>query len=324
VRLMESAAPAAAAGCAFVGEHPLIRRLLDAVRRAAPLDVPVLIQGPTGVGKELITQRLHSGSGRTGRLVALNVASLPESLAESELFGSARGAFTDAHRDRTGVIEEAAGGTLYLDEAADLSLSLPAKLLRVLETGAVRMVGGARDRQVGFRLVLSTQEPVSSLIREGRWRADFYYRVAGISLDVPALSAHASDIPLLVDHFLTQLGRPVLSLEDIGVLGDYPWPGNVRELRRAVERAAFVAGDRLVTLQDLEDALLMLQVPRQAAPRERRLDSRKLRDLEREHIIMVLQETGGDTHAAAGILGLSRSQVYRRMQGLGIPLGTGG
>lgn len=302
----------------FVGRHPTILRLLDLIRRAATLEMPVLIQGPTGSGKELVAERLHACSGRMGRLVALNVASLPDALAESELFGSSRGAFTDAKQDRTGLIAEAAGGTLFLDEAAELSNSLQAKLLRVLETGAIRPLGGTRDRQVSFRLVLSTQQPVGLLVKDGRWRSDFYYRVAGISLEVPGLAEHASDIPLLLDHFLGRMGRPPLSLGDAGVLAAYPWHGNVRELRRAVERAAFVAGERAVTLQDVEDAVAALDVPRPAAQRERRLHARSLRDLEREHITAVLQETGNDATLAAEILGLSRSQVYRRMQELGI------
>lgn len=318
VRLMTKASSNGDAACAFVGAHPIVLRLLDAARRAAGLNVPVLIQGPTGVGKELIAQRLHAQSGRRGRLVALNVASLPELLAESELFGSARGAFTDAHRDRIGVVEEAAGGTLYLDEAAELSLSLQAKLLRVLETGAVRMVGGTRDRQVGFRLVLSTQQHAGLLVRSGRWRADFYYRVAGVSLEVPGLAERVSDIPLLLDHFLGLLGRPPLDLQTLGVLSEYPWLGNVRELKRAVERAAFVAGDRSVTREDIEAAVAALQVPTSGDGRERRAVPRSLRDLEREHILAVLEETGGSALAAAVILGLSRSQVYRRMQELGI------
>jgi DNA-binding NtrC family response regulator len=319
VRLMAKASPTDEATCAFVGAHPIVLRLLDAARRAATLDMPVLIQGPTGVGKELIAQRLHAQSGRSGRLVALNVASLPELLAESELFGSARGAFTDAHRDRIGVVEEAAGGTLYLDEAAELSLGLQAKLLRVLESGSVRMVGGTRDRLVAFRLVISTQQPVVSLVREGRWRPDFYYRVAGVSLEVPALAEHTSDIPLLLDHFLSLMGREPLRLKDVGALAEYPWHGNVRELKRAVERAAFVAGDRSVTKEDVNEAVAALQVPKGAEARERRAAPRSLRDLEREHILAVLEETGGNAVAAAVILGLSRSQVYRRMQELGIP-----
>lgn len=318
VRLVESTPERELGTYPFIGCHPAVLRLLDSIRRAATLDTPVLIQGPTGAGKELVAQRLHGYSGRSGRLVALNVASVPDLLAESELFGSARGAFTDAHKDRTGLIEEAAGGTLYLDEAAELSASLQAKLLRVLETGTVRMVGGTRDRQVRFRLVLSTQLPAGLLVEAGRWRADFYYRVAGICLDVPALTERISDIPLLVDHFLGMVGRPPLGLADAGALADYSWGGNVRELKRSVERAAFAAGDRALTVKDIQEAITAFQVARPNAAAETRMQGRSLRDLQRQHILAVLQETRGDTHAAAAILGLSRSQVYRRMHDLGI------
>jgi DNA-binding NtrC family response regulator len=322
VRLVGSVTAREAPGCPFIGSHPTMLRLLDAIRRAAALEIPVLIQGPTGAGKELVAQRLHAYSGRAGRLVALNVASLPTSLAESELFGAARGAFTDAQRDRSGLIEEAAGGTLFLDEAAELTPKLQSKLLRVIETGMLRRVGGNADRQVHFRLVLSTQQPAASLVTAGRWRADFYYRVAGISLDVPALAERISDIPLLLDHFLGLAGREPLALDGPGALGRYPWHGNVRELKRAVERAAFVAGDRSVTVEDVERALAELQVPKLLPNRDRRSAPRSLRDLEREHILAVLQETGGNATVAGTILGLSRSQVYRRMQELGIGTST--
>jgi len=318
VRLVESASVREPAGCPFIGGHPTILRLLDAIRRAATLDTPVLVQGPTGAGKELVAQRLHEYSGRSGRLVALNVASLPDTLAESELFGSVRGAFTGAHRDRSGLIEEAAGGTLYLDEAAELSPALQAKLLRVLETGVVRKIGGTSDRHVRFRLVLTTQQAAVLLVKSGRWRADFYYRVAGISLDVPSLAERLSDIPLLIDHFLDLLGRSLLGLKGPGRFATYPWSGNVRELRRAVERAAFVAGEREVTVEDIHEAVAALQVQRSAVTLDCRSQGRSLRDLQREHISAILQETGGDTYAAAAILGISRSQVYRRMQELGI------
>jgi DNA-binding NtrC family response regulator len=179
-------------------------------------------------------------------------------------------------------------------------------------------VGGTRDRLVRFRLVLSTQQPAALLVKSGRWRPDFYYRVAGISLDVPPLTERMSDIPLLVDHFLALLDRPPLRLDEPGILGSYPWHGNVRELKRGVERAAFVAGDRAVTAADIHEAISELQVLRPGSSADSRLQGRSLRDLQRQHISAVLTETRGDTHAAAMILGLSRSQVYRRMQELGI------
>jgi DNA-binding NtrC family response regulator len=183
------------------------------------------------------------------------------------------------------------------------------------------MVGGTRDRHVRFRLVLSTQEPAGLLVKTGRWRPDFYYRVAGISLDVPALADRVSDIPLLLDHFLALVGRPPLCIGDAGMLAAYPWCGNVRELKRGVERAAFCAGERELTLSDIHEAIAALQVQKMV-PVDCRSHGRSLRDLQREHISAVLQETGGDTHAAAVILGLSRSQVYRRMQELGISPST--
>lgn len=192
----------------MIGEHPAMHRLRAEIAQAALVDAPVVIEGKTGSGKEVAVELLHQRSGRAGQLVAVNVAALPEQLIESELFGSVRGAFTGAHADRPGLIEGAAEGTLFLDEAAELPLMLQVKLLRALEGGVIRRVGATRDTRIRFRLVLSSQEPPGSLVSAGKWRSDFYYRVAGIHLRVPALAEHVSDVPLLIDHFLAQLGRP--------------------------------------------------------------------------------------------------------------------
>jgi DNA-binding NtrC family response regulator len=302
----------------MIGEHPAMHRLRAEIEQAALLDAPVLIEGRAGSGKEVAVELLHQRSGCRGQLVAVNVAALPDHLIESELFGSQRGAFTGAHADRPGLIEGAAGGTLFLDEAAELPLPLQVKLLRVLEGGAVRRVGATRDTRVRFRLVLSSQEPPASLVETGKWRDDFYYRVVGIHVRVPTLSEHLSDVPLLLNHFLAQLGRPPLRPhEDLtAVLLAYPWPGNVREVRRAVEQAAFRAGNGAVTGALLMDAL-SARLP--AAPAiERRRPGRRLRDVEREHIELVLRDTGYDTTAAADILGLSVRALYRRFHALGI------
>jgi DNA-binding NtrC family response regulator len=297
-----------------------MRRLYAAIERAAPLDLPVVIAGPTGSGKELVAERLHRRSGRSGHLVTVNVASLSDQLADAELFGAERGAYTGAVAARRGLVEEAAGGTLYLDEACGLPLALQAKLLRAIETGMVRRVGASQDRRIAFRLVVSIQRPATELLQSGEWRRDFYYRVAGVLLDVPALTLRASDLVELANHFLLNGGHPPLGPDAGAVLARYEWPGNVRELKRAVERAAFEAASDHITA----DAILSAAEPGQrggpAGERRsiRRGDSRTLRDVEREHIELVLHEHGFDVASSARVLGLSLRALYRRLETLGL------
>ena len=302
---------------AMIGDHPRMERLRSDLERAAALDLSVLLQGPTGSGKELAAELVHDLSARKGPLVPVNVASLPELLAEGELFGVRRGAYTGAVSDRAGLIERAAGGTLYLDETGDLSRSLQAKLLRVLDHGMVRRLGAGFDTPVDFRLVLSVQHPAHELVDNGRWRSDFFYRVASIVVDVPALRERATDIPLLVNHFLGLMGRGPLARGRLEPLLSLEWEGNVRQLRRVVERAVFVAGAEPVTPDQILTAARSFRQGCTIAP-PGTPQNRTLRDAERDHIAVVLRETGFDTTAAAAILGLSRSQLYRRMEAAGI------
>jgi DNA-binding NtrC family response regulator len=305
-----------------------MRRLVETVTRAAPLDTPVVVEGPTGSGKELVAELLHTGSGRHGEFVAVNAASVPESLADSELFGVVRGAFTGAGSDRRGLIGAADGGTLFLDEAADLPLSVQTKLLRVLDSGLLRPVGGQALRRARFRLVVSVQVSPRSLVADGRWREDFYYRVAGLHIQVPALSARASDISILARHFLGEHGLTIADPDRWAELEALEWPGNVRQLRRAVERAIFDAAGAAVAVADLLEAVreeTRLRAVRPAPEPAASHPSATLTDAIRDYITSVLSEVSGDTRAAARMLGLSRSQLYRKMQALGIrprPLGA--
>lgn len=291
--------------------------LADQIRRAAPLEVPVIIQGPTGAGKEHVAEALHSLSGRRGQFVPVNVASLSEAMADSELFGATRGAYTGASADRSGLVATAADGTLFLDEAADLALPVQAKLLRVLDSGVLRPVGATAGRQVKFRLVISVQEPAGKLVASGRWRADFYYRVAGLVIGVPALAHHPSDVPLLVRHFAKARGLSIAEDQNWNELMKYPWPGNVRQLRRAVERAAFDSVGPVVTAEAVLSAVRHEDAERDVTPVELSATG-TLRDAARSHIRSVLASTNGDTRTAAVVLGLSRSQLYRKMQALGV------
>ena len=306
----------------MVGSHPSMRRLSRQIEHAARLPLTVLVQGRTGVGKELVVERLHQLSGRRGPLVSVNVVALPEQLIESELFGAVRGAYTGATSDRRGLIEASGHGTLYLDEATDLPHSLQAKLLRVLETSRVRPVGSVVDRPADLRLVISVQQDPAELAANGRWREDFYYRVAGVCLKVPTLSERPSDIPVLVAHFLSSLGHPPIDLDPSGFILQNPWPGNVRQLRRTVERAMFLAGSDPVTEWHLVDALREWQPEANGSVNSDcgTWTPRTLRAAEREHIERTLEAFQGDVAAAAGALGLSPSQLYRRLQREGIKL----
>ncbi|HEX5387133.1 MAG TPA: sigma 54-interacting transcriptional regulator [Gemmatimonadales bacterium] len=303
--------------CGMVGRHAAMLSLYDAVRRAAPLTAPVLIQGETGTGKELVARALHALSGRPGRFVAVNVATLPEALADAELFGVVKGAYTGATAHRRGLIEYARHGTLLLDEAGDIPLALQAKLLRALETNAVRPVGGGTDRVVPFRLVVSVQVSPSDLLAAARWRADFHFRVCALHLRVPRLIERDSDIPRLVRHFLGPERLSIVLNQDLRALGAHMWPGNVRELRQAVERAVFEHGTDPLAAEHILAAAAEHQTPHDT-PAPIPLGPPTLREIRAQHIAAVLARAEYDVGAAARLLGISTSQLYRRLKTLGL------
>jgi DNA-binding NtrC family response regulator len=314
IRLLDSTERSPAGFHGMIGTHPAMGRLYDAIQRAAPLPLPVLIQGPTGSGKELVAQAVHTLSRRAGALIPVNVGAIPEHLAESELFGAVRGAYTGAVNERKGLIEAADRGTLYLDEAAELSLATQVRLLRTLEGGGVRPVGSTASRRVDFRLITSVQAPVAELLVQGRWREDFFYRVASLVLRVPSLDERASDIGLLVNHWLGEMGFDPLSPQSCDQLASRSWPGHVRQLRRAVERALFLCPGEQPAAAAILEAADSLTMPGDV---DRRPPDASLKVVERAHIEAVLRRTG-DTKAAARILGLSLNQLYRKYRALGI------
>ncbi|MFL5496858.1 MAG: sigma 54-interacting transcriptional regulator [Gemmatimonadales bacterium] len=317
LRLGEDGSSGQASFCDMIGAHPLMHALYEEIRYAAPLTAPVLIEGATGTGKELVARALHSLSGRKGALITVNVAELSEQLAEAELFGVVRGAYTGSVASRPGLIMAADRGTLFLDEAGDLPPALQLKLLRVLEGGRIRQVGAEAERPVLFRLLLSVRQPAWDLMATGRWRQDFYYRVAGIALRTPRLVERRSDIPELANHFLVELGASPAPAEELADLCSHGWSGNVRELRRVVERALHQARGRPVAAEDVRRAL---DAETGSAPgAERRSRTRTLRDMERQHIVATLASVSGNWQAAAKALGLSRSAFYRRLEVLNIP-----
>ncbi len=236
-----------------------MRELRSSIARLAGTDATILLSGPSGAGKENVARALHlQGSRSAGRFEALNCGAIPHDLAEAELFGAEAGAYTGATRARIGRVESASGGTLFLDEIGDLPMPLQVKLLRVLETREVERLGGSKPIPVDIRIVAATNVDLESAVQEGRFRADLYWRLAVVWLDLPPLSARAEDIPALVSHFAGQ-HRQRLNLTDSGIaaLAAHPWPGNLRELRNLVERA-LALGERCLDA----DTVMRLLHPR--------------------------------------------------------------
>jgi DNA-binding NtrC family response regulator len=289
--------------CGIVFASDAMERAVELACRVARAEVPVLITGPNGAGKERIAQIVHANSGvRAGPLVALNCGAIPSELIEAELFGAEAGAFTGAHRARVGRFEAAHGGTLFLDEIGNLPLSGQVKLLRVLETGQFEMLGSSRTRSSRVRIVSATNADLPALIRAGSFREDLYYRLNVIEIALPALTERRADILPLARHFLGSALQ--LSDEAAAVLMAHEWPGNVRELRNSIERAKLMARDERVAAADLN-----LPSPHRGAGAERDTDH-----LSREAVEASLRDAGGNISRAAQSLGLSRQALYRRME----------
>jgi len=243
----------------LVGLSAAMRELRSSIARLAGTDATILLSGPSGVGKENVARALHAQGARSaGRFEALNCGAIPHDLAEAELFGADAGAYTGATKARIGRVEAASGGTLFLDEIGDLPLPLQVKLLRVLETREVERLGGSKPIPVDIRIVAATNVDLEAAVRDGRFRADLYWRLAVVWLDLPPLSARAEDIPALVSHF-AEIHRQRLHLADSGIaaLAAHPWPGNLRELRNLVERA-LALGERFLDA----DTVMRLLHPR--------------------------------------------------------------
>jgi DNA-binding NtrC family response regulator len=245
----------------LIGTAPCMLEISRRIRLVAPRSTPVLIEGPTGSGKEIVAEALHRLSARSRKpFVAINCAAIPEPLLEAELYGHTRGAFTGAVQGRTGRIESADGGTLFLDEIGEMPLALQSKLLRFVECGELQRVGENLTVKVDVRIIAATHRPLAQHALEGGFRADLYYRLAVFLIRTPPLAEHAQDLPLLVEHFLDRMGReaPVKRLAPgaLAKLTTHAWPGNVRELEHVLERAAILAGDQIViTAQEIDFGL---------------------------------------------------------------------
>ncbi len=310
-------AGAAAPPTGMVGESVSMRSMYDTVHRVAETDTSVLLTGESGTGKELVAHAIHHASRRSGGpFVALNCAALPEALLESELFGYEKGAFTDARSSRSGLFVQAQRGTLFLDEIGDMPLSLQPKLLRVLQERKVRPLGGTREVPVDFRIVAATHHDLETRVEEGSFRDDLYYRIAVIALPLPPLRERGQDVLLLarhfIQHFSTRMGRTIagLSPDAAQKLLSYDFPGNVRELQNLMERAVALTRHTQIELEDLPERVRN-KPPDSAATRGKILS---LAEIERRHIIQVLEQMGGNKTLAAQLLGVDRKTLTRKLE----------
>lgn len=322
-------------GTAGLYISPVMKRLLATVRRVAPGDLPVLLMGETGTGKEVLAQEIHALSRRADEpFIAVNVSAMPSEMLEGLLFGYRRGAFTGAVADAKGLIREAAGGTLFIDEIGELTPDLQPKLLRFLESGEIQPLG-ERPQHVDVRIVAATNARLEQLVREGRFRDDLYYRLNVVSLTIPPLRERREEIPTLINHFLTRHARaagkavPQITPQVLERLTSYPWPGNVRQLTNELKRiVALHDENELVDMKYLSEAIRAeepaAQAPSSAADTTRvtiRLDQtlqEMYDDLERVAIPRAMQLEGHNQTEAARRLGITRKGLYLKRRRLGL------
>lgn len=302
----------------LIGITERVNEIRRTIEKVAPTDAEVLILGANGTGKEVIAREIHRQSKRAGNVfMVVDVGSLTESLFESELFGHAKGAFTDAKEDRIGRFEAAAGGTLLLDEIGNLSPSLQAKLLTVLQNKKIVRLGANESIDVDVRILCATNSNLQAMVREGKFREDLLYRINTVEIHVPPLHERMDDVPLIAAHFLQKLGNKYhkpdlkLSQEAVAALRKYPWPGNIRELQHTLERAVILCESSVLTPDDFSS------LHKQSAA-EFMFDDLNLEKLEAWAVRRALSKHGGNVSQAAEELGLSRGALYRRMEQYGI------
>jgi two-component system response regulator HydG len=311
----------------LLGASAPMRKVYDRIARLAEAEASaVLITGESGTGKELVAKALHRRSRRSvGPFVAINCAAMPEALLESELFGHAKGAFTDAKSAKKGLFLEANGGTVFLDEVGELPLTVQPKLLRVLETRSVRAVGGSVEVPFDVNLVTATNRDLETAVAERRFREDLFYRINVVHLDLPPLRARGSDTLLLAQHFLERFaaraGKPVLQLSSAVAekLLAYAWPGNVRELQNCMEHAVALARFDEITVEDLPERIRSYRSANVLVVGDDPSELVSMEVVERRYILRVLEAVGGNRSMAARVLGYDRKTLYRRLESYGVP-----
>ena len=305
----------------IVGRSPAMLEVFRLMDLVTDTDYPVLVCGESGTGKELVARAVHRNGPRGEKpFVSQNCAAITETLLESELFGYEKGAFTGADRRKTGLFEQAHGGTLFLDEIGDMEPTMQKKLLRVLQEGEIRRVGGRETIPVDVRIISATNADLAELIEKGRFREDLYYRLKVMTIRLPPLRERREDIPLLARSFLARIAeergepRKEISPEALRVLVAYPWPGNVRELRNEMQRLALVSGE-IIRKEDVAD---LEASPPPARGRTPSFRGRTLEEIEREAILAAVEEAGGNKALAARMLNIPRRTLYNRLKKYGL------
>ena len=298
----------------MVGKSKKMTQLFEMIERIAPTDCTVLVQGESGTGKELVSRAIHYNSARRDKpFIVINCAALPETFLEAELFGHEKGAFTDAGYKKDGMFEVADKGTIFLDEISDMSPSMQAKILRVIQERSFNHLGSTKPIQVDVRILAATNKDLEELIHEGTFREDLYYRLNVVSILAPLLRERKEDIPLLAQHFLTRYatlrGKKIKSISPqvMDQLCRYSWPGNIRELENVMERAIILSSGEIILLRDLPPHL------RSAFP-HKELSPPSLEEGERKLIFDALRATGGNQSRAAQLLGIHRTSLWRKLK----------
>jgi DNA-binding NtrC family response regulator len=308
----------------IIGESPVMKKVFDIIRHTAPTQASVLIQGPSGTGKELVAQAIHRLSGRKGAFIAVHCAALSETLLESELFGHEKGAFTGATLQRKGRFELADGGTLFLDEISEIEPAMQVKLLRVLEERTFERVGGEESISVDIRIIAATNRDLSEYVKQGKFREDLFFRLNVVDIVLPSLKDRAGDIPLLAVRFLKEYAernnKRVMGLtpEAMTILSSYAWPGNVRELRNTLEKMVVLSQGELLDVNDvpLNIRTAVRHVENQVA--ESVLVDGSLADTEKQKILAVLKKNNENRTRAAEELGISRRTLHRKLREYGV------
>ena len=296
----------------IVGNSPAMQKVFRMIRQAAPTDATVLIQGPSGTGKELVARAIHNLSNRSkGPFVAVEFAAISPNLLESEMFGHEKGAFTGAVSRRIGRFEAANHGTIFLDEISEMPLELQVKLLRVLQEREFQRVGSNETVKCDIRIVAATNRDLAAYVKEGKFREDLYYRLNVIDMRLPALKERTGDVPLLVNRYLREFGGKSVSPDAMRLLEAYQWPGNVRELRNAVEKMCVLSSSGEIGIDDVPDEMKR-DVPMTLSV------SGTLEETEKAKILAVLEEVGGNRTKAAERLGISRRTIYRKLEEYGL------
>jgi Nif-specific regulatory protein len=322
-RHLAAAAEARTSFANLVGRSPGIKAVFSLIEKVAATDLPVMIRGESGTGKELVARAIHvHGPRRRRPFLGENCAAIPETLLETELFGHVRGAFTGAERTRPGLFEQADGGTLFLDEVGDMSPAMQVRLLRVVEEGAIRKVGGEKSVPVNVRLITATHRDLQAEIKAGRFRLDLLYRLQVLTIEIPPLRDRPGDVALLTSHILegiaTERGRARCAIDDdaMGLFERYAWPGNVRELQNTLQRLSLLAGDRAISaaLIESDPVLSHTLIPAREAGKV----ALSLKAGEKAQLRQAITAAGGNRSKAAGLLGVSRATLYRKLQQHGL------